>query len=261
MPVLAIAAVAGRTARSRELRVDDQTVRSWFQRLRLEGRAEYRDIIIDSHHWLVRICARQMRRHDEPLDDLEQTGQLGLIRAVDRFDLDVGVQFRTYASATVLGELRRHYRSVWRLRTPRSVQELHLRVSRAREEMTRTLQRSPTVDEIADHLSVDRDLVIEAIGAGLNQVPDSLFGGPTGLDGPTDRSLGMEDDELGHVADRAAVRDLLATLPKQEATILYLRYFHDLTQSEIGSRMGLSQVHVSRLMRSGLARLRARADG
>jgi RNA polymerase sigma-B factor len=114
------------------------------------------------------------------------------------------------------------------------------------------------VDELADHLHAHRDLVVEAIGAGLNQVPDSLFAGPSGLDGPTDRSLGVADEGFANVADRAAVRDLLGTLPKQEALVLYLRYFHDLTQSEIGARIGMSQVHVSRLMRAGLARMRER---
>ena len=221
--------------------------------------ARLKDEIVESHQWLVLVCARQMQRRREPIEDLVQVGNVGLLQALERFDPTFGVSFRTYASATILGVLRRHYRSTWRLKVPRRIQELHILVSRAIEELTSELQRSPSVAEIASHVHATDEDVIEALDAGANFWPLSLAYG-TDNDGSRPPERMLAEDDQDHVEQRMEVRALLSTLPEREQRVLYMRFFQDQTQTEIGDALGLSQVHVSRIMRSALAQLRNRKE-
>jgi RNA polymerase sigma-B factor len=229
-------------------------VAGWCEEYARTRDPELRRMIIERHHWLAQICARQMRRRDEPLDDLVQTAEIALIMALDRFDPTYGVAFRTFASATILGELRRYYRSTWRVRVPRRVQELHLSVSKAIEELTASLQRSPKVEEIAAHLAVDRDSVLEALAAGLTYWPVPL---QSEFDEEGDAILGVDGVGFEEADSWAELSPLLEKLPRRERTILYLRFFRELTQTEIAEQMQMSQVHVSRLMRKALETLRS----
>lgn len=218
-----------------------------------------KDDIVEGHQWLVLVCARQMQRRREPIEDLIQVGNVGLLQALERFDPTFGVSFRTYAWATIQGVLRRHYRSTWRLKVPRRIQELHILVSRAIEELTSELQRSPSVADIALRVHATDEDVIEALDAGANFWPLSLAYS-TDNDGSRPPERMLAEDDQNHVEQRVEVRALLATLPERERRVLYMRYFQDRTQTEIGDALGLSQVHVSRIMRSALAQLRNRSE-
>jgi RNA polymerase sigma-B factor len=198
-----------------------------------------------------------MRRRAEPLEDLVQVANIGLLEALDRFDPSFGVTFRTFASATVTGVLRRHYRNSWRLRVPRGLQELHLSVSRAIETLTVDLRRSPTVREVAAHIGASEDAVVEAIGAGSNFWPLSLT---YSVDGePLNGTPLTQHDDLERVDATIDVHTLLESLPERERTVLKMSYFENRTQSDIAEHLGLSQVHVSRIMRAALTSLRSRA--
>jgi RNA polymerase sigma-B factor len=238
----------------REQRPDPADVAEWCNRYFVGRDPALRRLIVERHHWLVQVCARQMRRRAEPLDDLVQTGQVALLLALERFDPVFGVSFRTFASATIIGELRRHYRSTWRVRVPRRVQELHLAVSSAIEQLTGELRRSPTVPDIARFLRVPETDVVEALAAGLSYWPVPL---PTAADGDEAQLAGRFEVAFDHVDARSEIKELLDRLPHRERAILYLRFFHDMTQTEIAAEMHLSQVHVSRLMRHALMTLRA----
>ena len=233
-----------------------EEIASWCERYSRTRDPELRDVIIAHHQWLVAVCARRMRRHGEPLEDLAQAANVALIQALERFDPEFGVEFRTYASATILGSLRRYYRDSWRLRVPRRLQELHLRVSRAIDHLTAVQQRSPTVDEIAHHLRIDPETVIEALEVGSNYTPASLSQPGTRDQLGIEVALGRSDPWLESSDDRTFAASLLKRLPPRQRTILNLRFFEGLTQAEIGEQLGISQVHVSRLMRRALTMLR-----
>jgi len=207
--------------------------------------------IVENHQWLALLCARQLRRRGEPLDDLMQVANLGLLQAIDRFDPTFGVTFRTFASATMTGVLRRHYRTVWRLRVPRRVQELHVNVGHSIDVLTTELQRSPTVQEVANRLAVSEDDALEAIDAGANLLPRSL----DYSDEQT--AVAVEDAGLEAAEQRIDVKELLDTLAPFPRRVLYLRFFLGLTQTEIAQDLGTSQVQVSRILRSTLANLRS----
>jgi RNA polymerase sigma-B factor len=217
-----------------------------------------RDHIVENFDWLVRICVSQMTRRGEPVDDLVQVGRIGLLNAIDRFDPVFGVQFRTFASATISGELRRHYRGVWRMKVARPLQERHLAVTSAVETLTATLRRSPTVSDIAQHLRLHVDDVVEANAVGSIFAPVSLNAEDT--DHRTSHHGGRaqsDDGELQRAESRTDLRELLSRLGERERRIVYLRFYCDKTQTEIAEELGLSQVHVSRLLRAALERLRA----
>lgn len=219
--------------------------------------ARLRVEIIEAYQWLAVLCAQQMRRRAEPLEDLVQVANVGLLEALERFDPSFGVTFRTFASATVTGVLRRHYRNAWRLRVPRGLQELHLSVSRAIESLTVDLRRSPTVREVAAHIGVSEESVVEAIGAGSNFWPLSLT---YSVDGePLNGTPLTHHDDLERVESTIDVKSLLDSLPERERTVLHMSYFENRTQLEIANHLGLSQVHVSRIMRAALVSLRTRA--
>jgi len=234
-------------ARLAELDADDPT------------RATVRDTVVELHLPLAEHLARRFAHRGEPHDDLVQVANIGLIKAVDRFEPERGLEFSTYATPTIVGEIKRHFRDkTWAVRVPRRLQELRLAMTRANADLAQTLGRSPTVAELAVHLGVGEDDVIEALEAGgaYSTVPletenDDDAPGPSLTD-----TLGEEDTSFETVENLASLRPLLAELPERERRILLLRFFEGKTQSQIAADLGISQMHVSRLLARTLDRLR-----
>ncbi|MEX2194680.1 MAG: SigB/SigF/SigG family RNA polymerase sigma factor [Thermoleophilaceae bacterium] len=223
-----------------------------------------RDELVARHLPLAIGLARRYRSATESQDDLVQVAALALVKAVDRFDPDRHASLSSYAVPTILGELKRHFRDrSWAVRPPRDLQELALRTVKADAALSRRLGRSPTVAELSAELGVSSEQVIEARDAAraYSAVPlDTPFeDGEEGREG----SLGAEDPGYRQVEQRAVLGSLMAQLEPREREILRLRFMDDLTQSEIAERMGLSQMHVSRLIRRSLAALQeaAQSDG
>jgi RNA polymerase sigma-B factor len=236
-----------------------------FARYRDTGDPRLRDEIIEDHLWIASHIARRFMDRGEPLDDLIQVARLGLVKAMDRFDPDHGATFPAYAMPSVLGEVRRHFRdATWSLKVTRRAKELSLEVTKVTNELSHELGRSPRTDEIATRLEVSEDLVLEALdaSAAYRALPlaasgsggDTDDGGPSAEDGPV---LGFEDLQLTSTPERVALHAALAKLPARERKIVELRFYEGLTQSEIAAQVGTSQVHVSRLLRSSLARLQS----
>lgn len=226
--------------------------------------AALRDQLIEAHIGLAEYLARRFANRGEPLDDLVQVASLGLVKAVERFDPGRGLEFTTFATPTILGELKRHFRDKgWAVRVPRRVQELHLRVTRVIDDLSNELGRSPTIEEIAHRAGVVEDEVTEAIDAGSAYRSTSFDAGRSddedspGLIG----QLGDIDPEFARSELRATLGPLIAELPEREQVMLYLRFYEGLTQSEIAKRLGISQMHVSRLLARSLQQLRERGDG
>lgn len=226
-------------------------------------RTDARDDLVRLHLPLVEHCARRFANRGEPLDDLVQVGTIGLLKAIDRFDPDRGVEFSTYATPTVLGEIKRHFRDRgWAIRVPRRLQELRLAIARARGELAQKLGRSPTVDEIAEHLQVSTESVLEGIESAHAYSTLSLDAGD-GDDSPASILMGMGavDPAIENIDIRESLKPLLGRLPDREKKILMLRFFHGLTQAQIAEQIGISQMHVSRLLNRTLAQLREGVDG
>jgi len=218
-----------------------------------------RDDLVTLHLPLVSFLARRFRDRGEPLDDLVQVGTIGLIKAVDRFDPERGVEFSTYATPTIVGEIKRHFRDKgWAIRVPRRLQELRLSIGSATAELSQASGRTPTVAEIAAHLGISEDDVIEGL-EGAQAYSTSSLDAPVGGDDDApmlaDR-LGDVDPSLETIEYRESLRPLLAALPSRERRILALRFFHGMTQSQIAEEVGVSQMHVSRLLTKSLATLR-----
>jgi RNA polymerase sigma-B factor len=213
-----------------------------------------RDEKVLAHLPLVRSLARRYANRGEPLEDLVQVGVIGLIKAIDRFDASRGLELSTFATPTILGEIRRHFRDRgWAMRVPRRLQELGRQVSEAREVLTQKLGRSPTVQEIAQHLDADTDLVLEALDTASVYATVPL---PSTPEEGEMAPLGFIDTGLELVEQRATLRPLLARLPARERTILALRFVRGMSQSQIAAEVGVSQMHVSRLITRSLAVLR-----
>ena len=217
-----------------------------------------RDELVTTHIGLAEYLARRFNNRGEPLDDLLQVASLGLLKAVDRFDPDRGLEFSTYATPTIVGELKRHFRDKgWAVRVPRRVQELHLRFGSVVGTLTQELGRSPTIPEIADAAKVSEEEVVEAIEAGHAYRLASLDAPAGGEDeGALANKLGVEDQGLIDSEHRVALSPLIAKCPPREQMILHLRFFEGMTQSEIATRLGISQMHVSRLLARSLTQLR-----
>ncbi len=221
-----------------------------------------RDDLITAHMGLAEYLARRFTNRGEPLDDLVQVAALGLLKAVDRFDPERGLEFSTYATPTIVGELKRHFRDKgWAVRVPRRVQELHLRLGSVVSILSQELGRSPTIGEIAHSAAVSEEEVLEAIEAGHAYRFTSLDA-PSGSDDEMSLSaeLGAEDQGLIDSEHRVTLSPLIAQFPPRERMILHLRFFEGLTQSEIAARLGISQMHVSRLLARALAQLRTQAE-
>jgi RNA polymerase sigma-B factor len=223
------------------------------------ARGPLRDELVERHLPLVEYLARRFAGRGEPLDDLVQVATIGLIKAIDRFDPDRGVEFSTYATPTIAGEVKRHFRDKgWAVRVPRRLQELKLALTRAGADLTQLLGRSPTVAELATHLQLSEEDVLEGLESAHAYSTVSLDAPDSDEeDGPAVAdSLGMVDDALEGVEYRESLKPLLEALPSREKRILVLRFFGGMTQSQIAAELGISQMHVSRLLARTLARLR-----
>ncbi|AXI78745.1 RNA polymerase sigma factor SigF [Peterkaempfera bronchialis] len=218
-----------------------------------------RDTLIELNLPLVRYAAARFRSRNEPMEDIVQVGTIGLIKAIDRFDPERGVEFPTFAMPTVVGEIKRFFRDTsWSVRVPRRLQELRLALTRAGDELAQKLDRSPTVAELAQCLGVSEEEVVEGLAVGNAYTASSLDSTPTEEDGdgPLAERLGYEDVALEGVEYRESLKPLLARLPARERRIIMLRFFANMTQSQIGEEIGISQMHVSRLLTRTLAQLR-----
>jgi RNA polymerase sigma-B factor len=220
-----------------------------------------RNELIEAHRPLASHLARRFSNRGEPVDDLLQVANLGMLKAVERFDPERGLEFSTFATATVDGELKRHFRDkTWAIRVPRRPQELHLRLNAVISEMTQRLSRPPRVPEVAAELGVSEEEVLEAMEVGSAYRSTSLDSRPTDSSDATtlERRLGSVDHGFDLTEHRVLLERVLAELPERERTIIELRFFHDLTQTEIATQVGISQMHVSRLITRTLLDLRER---
>ena len=217
---------------------------------------EPRARMVERHQGLARALANRLSRRPEDREDVIQVAMLGLLKAVDRYDPERGVEFTTFAWATIQGEIKRHYRDVAStMRVHRRLQELYLRISAAEEELRHSLGRSPTIAELVAHAGLREEDVVEGIEVRRAYRPVTLDEAPGG-DGRPGTELSVEDASLDRVEQRALLSPLVGRLPPREQRILELRFVDDLLQSEIAAIMGISQMHVSRLLANSLARLR-----
>lgn len=218
------------------------------------ARAALRGTVVEEHLPLVRHLARRYADRGEPLTDLVQVGTIGLLKAVDRYDVERGVPFAAFAVPTVLGEIRRHFRDRgWAVRIPRRLQELSRTLAQARAELTQELGRAPTVGELAQRAEVDEDTVLEGMESAGAYTTVPLEPGEPDLPGPW---MAADDEAMRGVEDREALRPLLARLPARERRIIALRFVRGMSQSQIAEEVGISQMHVSRLLARTLASLR-----
>ena len=222
-------------------------------------RARIRATLVELHLPLVEYLARRFRNRGEWLDDLTQVATIGLIKSIDRFDLERGVEFSTYATPTIVGEIKRHFRDKgWAVRVPRRLQELKLSLTKAIGDLAQREGRAPTVSELAAHLQMSEEEVLEGLESANAYSTVSLDAPDSGdEDAPAVAdSLGMIDDALDGEEYRESLKPLLERLPPREKKILLLRFFGNMTQSQIAAELGISQMHVSRLLARTLAQLR-----
>jgi RNA polymerase sigma-B factor len=228
-----------------------------MRRYHLEGNLEARRMVIERTMPLVRTLARRYVNRGESLDDLVQVGCVGLIKAVDRFDVSRELRFSTFAVPTILGEIKRHFRDhAWSVRVSRGIQELNAKVGREAERLSSRLGRSPTIEELAEATQSSVEDVLEALqGAqAYNTVP---LEEPPNEDGSASDRFGVEDPGFDAAEQRAELARGLGALPARERSIILLRFFEGLTQREIADRIGISQMHVSRLLRRSVESMRA----
>jgi RNA polymerase sigma-B factor len=256
---------ATQPATTSRLSVDRERTRALFLELQSspEGdprRQRARDALVEQHLPLVEHLARRFRNRGEPYDDLVQVATIGLIKSVDRFDLERGVEFSTYATPTIVGEIKRHFRDKgWAVRVPRRLQELRLSLASATSELSQKQGRAPTVSELAAHLKISDEEVLEGLESANAYSTLSLDAGDSGSGDepmPVAETLGAEDEGLEGVEYRESLKPMLERLPPREKKILMLRFFKNMTQSEIAAEIGISQMHVSRLLARTLAQLR-----
>jgi RNA polymerase sigma-B factor len=218
-----------------------------------------RESLVHLHLPLVEHCARRFRNRGEPLEDLVQVGTIGLIKSIDRFDSDRGVEFSTYATPTIIGEIKRYFRDKgWAIRVPRRLQELRMQIGTASAELTQSLGRSPTPRELAEAIGCSVEEIVEGIESSnaystlsLDASDNDDEGTATMLD-----AIGVDDEGLEHVEIRESIKPLLDKLAPREKKILLLRFFKNMTQSQIAEEIGVSQMHVSRLLNRTLEQLR-----
>jgi RNA polymerase sigma-B factor len=238
-------------------RIDDKIL---LRRYHEEGDLQAREQLIEQYMSLVRSLARRYSYRGEQLEDLVQIGAIGLIKAIDRFDIERGVELTTYATPNIIGEIKRHFRDKgWAVRVPRGLQELNVQLSRLMEQLTVQLGRSPTIPELAKAAGVEEEEVLEALESGRAYTSLSLsVGGGGGDDDDLDplESIGTEEHQYEVSEDRAVLAPGFKALDERERTILQLRFFEGLTQSQIAQQVGISQMHVSRLIRRSLEKIR-----
>ena len=235
------------------------TDRELLKRYHEQGDASAREALVQRHLPLVRSLARRYAGRGESLEDIEQVGAIGLIKAIDRYELSREVALTTYATPNVVGEIKRHFRDKgWAIRVPRALQELNGKMGPTIERLTSKLGRSPSIAEIAAEFQTTPEQVLEAMEAGSAYAPQSLSAGPDG-DSELDpmETIGSTDEEFSRSEDRASLEPALQRLPQREREILRMRFEDGLTQTQIAERIGISQMHVSRLIRKSLERMRA----
>jgi len=236
-------------------------LRAKFVEYRRTNDRRLRNELIEAHKSLASHLARRFTNRGEPFDDLLQVAYLGMLKAVERFEPDRNLEFSTFATATVEGELKRHFRDkTWSIRVPRRPQELHLRLGNVINEMSQRLNRAPRVPEVAAELGVSEEEVLEAMEVGGAYRSTSLDArtNDAGESAPLDQRLGTNDIGFDIAEHRVVLDNVLADLPERERAIVELRFFHDMTQTEIADRVGISQMHVSRLLTRTLVELRDR---
>jgi len=239
-------------------RIDDKIL---LRRYHEQGDLQAREQLIEQYMSLVRSLARRYSYRGEQLEDLVQIGAIGLIKAIDRFDVNRGVELTTYATPNIIGEIKRHFRDKgWSVRVPRGLQELNVQLSRLVEQLTVQYGRSPTIPELAKASGSQEEEVLEALESGRAYSSLSLSVGGGG-DGDDDldplESIGTEEHQYEVSEDRAVLAPGFRALDERERKILQLRFFDGLTQSQIAQQVGISQMHVSRLIRRSLEKIRA----
>jgi len=223
------------------------------------AQADARDGLVHLHLPLVEHCARRFRNRGEPHEDLVQVGTIGLLKAVDRFDSERGVEFSTYATPTIIGEIKRHFRDKgWAIRVPRRLQELRMQIGSATAELTQSLGRSPTPRELAERIGCTVEEIVEGLESGNAYSTLSLDAGRDDDDSPGTMldAIGLEDESIANVEIRESIKPLLDALGEREKKILLLRFFRNMTQTQIAAEIGVSQMHVSRLLTRTLTQLR-----
>ena len=241
-------------------KLDDRIL---LRRYHEQGDLQAREQLIEQYMSLVRSLARRYSYRGEQLEDLVQIGAIGLIKAIDRFDLDRGVELTTYATPNIIGEIKRHFRDKgWSVRVPRGLQELNVKLSRLIEQLTVQLGRSPTIPELAKAAGVEEEEVLEALESGRAYSSLSLSVGGGGDDDDLDplESIGTVEHQYEVSEDRAVLAPGFRALDERERKILQLRFFEGLTQSQIAQQVGISQMHVSRLIRRSLEKIREAID-
>ena len=239
-------------------RLDDKIL---LRRYHEQGDLQAREQLIEQYMSLVRSLARRYSYRGEQLEDLVQIGAIGLIKAIDRFDVERGVELTTYATPNIIGEIKRHFRDKgWAVRVPRGLQELNVQLSRLVEQLTVQFGRSPTIPELATASGAQEEEVLEALESGRAYSSLSLSAG-SGGDGEDDldplESIGTEEHQYEVSEDRAVLAPGFRALDERERKILQLRFFDGLTQSQIAQHVGISQMHVSRLIRRSLEKIRS----
>ncbi|MFJ6833340.1 RNA polymerase sigma factor SigF [Streptomyces sp. NPDC091209] len=221
--------------------------------------AYVRNTLVELNLALVKFAASRFRSRSEPMEDIIQVGTIGLIKAIDRFELSRGVEFPTFAMPTIIGEIKRFFRDTsWSVRVPRRLQELRLDLAKAGDELAQRLDRAPTVGELAERLGISNDEVVEGMAASNAYTASSLDAQPEEDDseGALADRIGYEDNGLEGIEYVESLKPLIAELPQRDRQILSLRFVANMTQSEIGDELGISQMHVSRLLSRTLVRLR-----
>lgn len=251
-------------SRSAKTAWDKERTHELFRKYKETGDLDAREKLVMSHMNLVRFLANKFKNRGEPIDDLVQVGYLGLLKAIDRFDPDRGLEFTTYATPTILGEIKRHFRDKgWSVRVPRRLQELSAKVNQATDALTNELQRSPKVEEIADYLGASVDEVLEAMesSSAYSSVPLEGGGNNDSDDAPSviDR-YATEDNALNFTDDRLVIEDALKGFSPREREVIDLRFVQGMTQIEIAKKLGISQVQVSRLLRRTLKKIQDKID-
>lgn len=243
---------------------DKEKTRELFRRFKEEGDMDAREKLVMSHLNLVRFIANKFKNRGEPIDDLIQVGYLGLLKAIDRFDPSRGLEFTTFATPTIMGEIKRHFRDKgWSVRVPRRLQELSAKVNQATDTLTSKLQRSPTIAEIADYLDATVDEVLEAMESSSAYSSVSLEA-PSGADDDDTPSVidryATEDSDLAFTDDRIIIEEALASFSPRERDVIEMRFLKGMTQIEIAEKLGISQVQVSRLLRRTLKKIQDKID-
>ncbi len=244
---------------------DKDRTRKLFAQYKETNDPEVRDQLIVSHLNLVRFLASKFKNRGEPLDDLIQVGTIGLIKAIDRFEPDRGLEFTTYATPTIMGEIKRHFRDKgWSVRVPRRLQELSAKINQVTDDLTKELQRSPSIEEIAQRLETTVEEVLEAMESSSAYSSVPLEGGSSGADGDETPSIidqyVTEDEDLAGSDDRIVLEEAIRDFSPREQEIIRMRFVEGLTQVEIAEKLNISQVQVSRLLRRTLKRIQEKID-